>query len=166
MIGLLSRRSPSTVSQQEAVPRDPAPTEPTILLTYDGWVVGNLVGITGRVSDSLARDTSIALATEDGLRDIDRDDVLMVIPPGPASSGELRIAKRCVPVTVDISETMSVSGLCHVMPGATVWDTWQRSASGFAPLTDAVIGFPDGTTESADVVLVSRHAAGAGLRPF
>jgi len=165
-MGLFARRSPSTVPPQEAVPTDPGPPEPTILLTYEGWIVGNLVDTTGRVSDALTKDPSIALATDDGLRDIDRDEVLMVIPPGSASSGELRIAKRCVPVTVDLSETMSVSGLCHVMPGATVWDTWQRSASGFAPLTDAVIGFPDGTTESADVVLVSRHAAGAGLRPF
>jgi len=135
-------------------------------MTYEGWVVGNLVDTTGRVSDTLARSPSIALMTDGGFREVDRDEVLMVIPPDSSARPELHIAKRCVPVTVDVSETMSVSGLCHVLPGATVWDTWQRSASGFAPLTDAVIGFPDGTTETAEVVLVSRHAAGAGLRSF
>jgi hypothetical protein len=49
------------------------------------------------------------------------------------------------------------------MPGSTAWDVWQRSASGFAPLTEVVIEFSDGTSESADVVLVSRHAAASGL---
>ena len=106
----------------------------------------------------------VNIGSDGGLRDVDRDDVIMVIPPSWAAPTALRIAKRRVPVTVDVAEAMSVSGFCHLVPGATVWDTWQRSTSGFAPLTEAVIGFPDGTTETADVVLVSRHVAGSGLR--
>jgi hypothetical protein len=137
-----------------------------MLLTHDGWLVGHLVDTNGRVSDTLARCESIAMMTEGGYREVDRDEVLVIIPPASAPRAELRIAKRRVPVTVDVAGEMSVSGLCHLLPGATVWDTWQRSVSGFAPLTDAVIGFPDGTTETAEVVLVSRYAAGAGLRSF
>ena len=45
-----------------------------------------------------------------------------------------------------------------------MWDVWQRSSSGFAALTEVVVEFPDGTIETADVVLVSRHAAASGLR--
>jgi hypothetical protein len=163
-MGLLSRRPRLTDLGRQAVPVAPAPTEPTILLTPDGWLVGRLVDSTGRVSDSLARAQSIGLMTDDGFRQVDRDDVLMVVPPPSTSPTELRIAKRRVPVTVDLAEAMNVSGFCHVLPGATVWDVWQRSVSGFAPITDAAIGFPDGTTETAEVVLVSRHAAGSGLR--
>jgi hypothetical protein len=165
-MGLLSRRPPPTAPEREAILMAPPPTQPTILLTHEGWLVGHLVDTTGRVSDALARSQSIGLMTDGGFREVDRDEVLMVIPPGSAARAELRIAKRRVPVTVDVPEAMQVTGLCHLLPGATVWDTWQRSASGFAPLTDAVIGFPDGTTETAEVVLVSRHVAGAGLRPI
>ena len=163
-MGLLPRRPHPTAGDDVAVPTDLRTTEPTILLTDEGWLVGQLVGTTGRVSDALARSQSIRLMTDGGLRDVDRDDVIMVIPPSRAAPTALRIAKRRVPVTVDVAEAMSVSGFCHLVPGATVWDTWQRSTSGFAPLTEAVIGFPDGTTETADVVLVSRHVAGSGLR--
>jgi hypothetical protein len=165
-MGLLSRRPPSAAPRHEVMSTAPTPPPPTILLTHDGWLVGYLVDTIGRVSDALARSQSIGLMTDDGVREVDRDEVLMVIPPGSTARPELRIAKRSVPVTIDVSATMNVTGLCHVLPGATVWDTWQRSASGFAPLTDAVIGFPDGTTETADVVLVSRHAAGAGLKSY
>jgi hypothetical protein len=139
---------------------------PTILLTHDGWLVGQLVDTTGRVSDSLARSESIAMVTDGGYREVDRDEVLVIVPPASTARTELRIAKRRVPVTVDVAGKISIKGHCHVLPGATVWDTWQRSISGFAPLTEAVIGFPDGTTETAEVVLVSRQAAGAGLRAF
>ena len=165
-MGLLSRRPLPTAPERETILMAPPPTQPTILLTFEGWLVGHLVDTTGRVSDALARKQSIGLMTDDGFREVDRDEVLMVIPPGLAARAELRIAKRRVPVTIDVPEAMNVTGLCHLLPGATVWDTWQRSASGFAPLTDAVIGFPDGTTETVEVVLVSRHAAGAGLRPI
>jgi hypothetical protein len=163
-MGLLSRRSRLTGIGRQAVAVAPAPTEPTILLTHDGWLVGRLVDSTGRPSDSLAKSQSIGLMTDDGLQEVDRDEVLMVVPPHAISPTELRIAKRLVPVTVDVAEALNVSGFCHVLPGGTVWDVWQRSVSGFAPLTDAVIGFPDGTTETAEVVLVSRHVAGSGLR--
>lgn len=163
-MGLLSRRPRWTDLGRQVVPVAPVPTEPAILLTPDGWLVGRLIDSAGRVSDSLARAQSIGLMTDDGFRQVDRAEVLMVVPPPSTSPTELRIAKRRVPVTVDIAEGMNVTGFCHVLPGATVWDVWQRSISGFAPLTEAVIGFPDGTTETADVVLVSRHAAGSGLR--
>lgn len=163
-MGLLPRRPRLTDLGRQVVAVASAPTEPTILLTHEGWLVGRLVDSTGRVSDSLARGQSIGLMTDDGLRHVDRDEVLMVVPPPSTSPTALRIAKRRVPVTIDVAEAMSVSGFCHLVPGATVWDTWQRSTSGFAPLTSAVIGFPDGTTETADVVLVSRHVAGSGLR--
>lgn len=163
-MGLLSHRPRLSGPGREPILPAPPPTEPTILLTHEGWLVGHLVDATGRVSDSLARNQSIGLMTDVGLHEVDRDEVLMVIPPGWATPSALRIAKRRVPVTVDVAEAMSVTGFCHLAPGATVWDTWQRSTSGFAPLTDAVIGFPDGTTETADVVLISRHVAGSGLR--
>ncbi len=165
-MGLLSRRPHPTAPTQDVRPTAPEPSLPTILLTHEGWLVGQLVDTNGRVSDTLARSESIAMVTDGGYREVDRAEVLVIVPPNSTPRAELRIAKRRVPVTVDVAGEISISGHCHVLPGATVWDTWQRSASGFAPLTEAVIGFPDGTSETAEVVLVSRHAAGAGLRAF
>lgn len=165
-MALLSRRPQPAAPDQYAGVTAPEPPPPTILLTHEGWLVGRLVDTNGRVSDALARSESIAMMTDGGYREVDRDEVLVIVPPAATPRAELRIAKRRVPVTVDVAGEISISGLCHVLPGATVWDTWQRSVSGFAPLTEAVIGFPDGTTETAEVVLVSRHTAGAGLRSF
>ncbi len=137
---------------------------PTLVLTGDGWLIGEIVGIQGRVIDALAGLRSIGLMTSDGYLEVDRDEVLAVVPPASASRAELRIAKRRMPVVVDLSDEISVRGDCHLLPGSTVWDVWQRSASGFAALTDAELAFADGGVETADVVLVSRHAAAAGLR--
>jgi hypothetical protein len=104
------------------------------------------------------------MMTRDGYREIDRDEVLALVPPPAAARAELRIAKRRVPVTIDVAGLVMISGNCHLLPGATVWDAWQRSTSGFAPVTEAEVEFPDGTSETADVVLISRHAAASGLR--
>ncbi len=134
----------------------------SVLLTLDGWLIGELCNPARRLTDGLAASTTLTLVAGDGPREIDRDEVLMVVPPPLDPSPELQIAKRRVPVAVEIGE-ITVHGHCHVLPGATVWDVWQRSSSGFAPLTEAVIVFPDGTSETADVILVSRHAASIGL---
>lgn len=161
---LRSRRPAAAEQIPEPAAPMPSTTEPTILLTPDGWLVGHLVDAPGRVSDALADREAVGLSTDTGYREVDRDEVLLVVPPRRAPQPELRVVKRRVPVRIDLDDGMSVRGLCHVRPGGTVWDTWQRSTSGFAALTEAAIGFPDGTTEPADVVLVSRHVAGAGLR--
>ncbi len=142
----------------------PVASDPSLVLTHDGWVVGHIVDCSGRVSDALARRDAIGLMTDDGYRELDRDDVLALVPPAAPVRNELRIAKREVPVTVDLGGVVTVSGNCHLLPGATVWDAWQRSTSGFAALTDALVRFPDGSVETADVVLVSRHAAATGLQ--
>ena len=127
-------------------------------------LVGEFVGVQGRVSDALAGSRTIALLTGDGYREFDSDEVLAIVPPALAERPEVRIAKRRVRVSVDVPGMASLRGDCHLLPGATIWDAWQRSASGFAALTDAEIAFPDGTIETADVILVSRHAAATGLR--
>jgi hypothetical protein len=162
-MGLMSRR-PAPVEAAALPAPSPAPTGPTILLTGDGWLVGHLVDAPGRVSDALVARTSVGLMTDDGFREVDREEVLLVVPPPCATPPELRVLKRRVPVDIELTAGMRLTGLCHVRPGGTLWDTWQRSPSGFAALTDAVIGFPDGTSETAEVVLVSRHVAGSGLR--
>ncbi len=164
-MGLLTRdrspaREPEAALPEVVLP----PAEPVILLTAEGWLVGHLVDTPGRVSDALSGRETVGLLTDLGYREVDRDELLLVVPPPYASRPDLRVAKRQVLVRIDVGAGMTVRGLCHVRPGGTVWDTWQRSASGFAALTDAVIAFPDGTSETADVVLVSRHVAGAGLR--
>jgi hypothetical protein len=164
-MGLLARQPTASEPTEARSTPLPPPPGPTILLTPDGWLVGDLVDTPGRVSDALAGRESVGLLTDVGYREVDRDDVLLIVPPPCIPRPELQIAKRHVPVRIDLVEGMTVRGLCHVRPGGTLWDTWQRSASGFAALTEAVIGFPDGTTEPAGVVLVSRHVAGAGLRP-
>lgn len=151
---------PAAAAAEAAFP----PHEPALLLTHDGWLVGDLLDVDGRVSDALGQRETICLATLDGYRELERDEVLVVVPPATASRPEQHVAKRRLPVTVDVAGLVSISGECHALPGATVWDVWQRSCSGFAALTDALVEFPDGTTETADVVLVSRHAAATGLR--
>ncbi len=150
------------------VAHDPEPSQvggdPSILLTHDGWVVGHVVDVTGRVADALVGREAIGVMTSEGYREFERDDILALVPPATPSRNELRIAKRELPVTVDLGGLVTVTGNCHLLPGATVWDVWQRSASGFAALTDARVRFPDGSVEAADVVLVSRHAAATGLQ--
>ncbi len=134
----------------------------SVLLTQDGWLIGELRNPARRTSDGLAASLTMVLMSAEGAREIDRDEVLMVVPPPIDPRPELQIAKRRVPVAIEIGE-ITVRGQCHLLPGATVWDVWQRSASGFAALTEARIDFPDGTSETAEVVLVSRHAASVGL---
>ena len=141
-----------------------APSSPSIVLTHDGWLIGHLVDVEGRVIDALVGRDPIGLMTDDGYREVDRDDVLALVPPTALARTELRIAKRQIPVTVELGDFVSVTGNCHLLPGATVWDVWQRSPSGFAALTEALLRFPDGSVETAEVVLVSRHAAATGLR--
>ena len=151
-----------------APPVSPAVTppagSPAILLTDAGWLVGDLVGIEGRVIDALAGRQTIGLMTGGGYREVDLDEIDALVPLVTQERPEVRIAKRRIPVTIDLPDDLCISGNCHLLPGATVWDVWQHSSSGFAALTEVVVGFPDGTTETADVVLVSRHAAASGLR--
>ena len=133
----------------------------SIVLTYDGWRVGELLHQGPRVLDALS---STILYLRDGGRtwEIDRDEVVMVVPPPLTEVSPLRIAKQPIDVAVDIG-VAKVRGKIHVLPGVGPWETWQRSTSGFVAITDVSLDFPDGTTETANVVLVSRHAAHAGL---
>lgn len=137
------------------------PTGPSILLTYDGWVVGQLVHAETRVLDALT--SSVLLVKTAGeTRVIERDEVILVVPPPMAEPNPMRVAKQALPVSVDIG-VATLRGKIHVLPGQTPWEVWQRSRSGFVALTEAVLDFPDGTSETADTVLVSRHAAHSGL---
>lgn len=139
-----------------------SPPDPAIVLTFDGWLIGRLGGQSSRVSDTLAASTVVELETDTGPLRIDRDEILMVVPPPFVSNPSARVARQRCPVAVDLGAA-TVRGDCHVMPGTTPWDAWQRSTSGFAAVTDAVLDFPDGTSETADVVLISRYAARSGL---
>ena len=150
---------PSGVSDLRTPAADSA--GPSILLTYDGWTVGHLIHSQPRVLDALASPV-LRLLKDGEVREIERDEVLMVVPPPITETSNLRMAKQTIPVSVDIG-VATLRGQIHVVPGATAWDTWQRSTSGFVALTGAVLEFPDGTSETADVVLVSRHAAHSGL---
>ena len=134
---------------------------PSVLLTYDGWSVGRLLHAETRVLDALANPT-LRLGTDGGVRDIERDEVLMVVPPPLTTDSPMRVAKQPLPVSVDVG-VATLRGQIHVLPGVSPWETWQRSPSGFVAVTDASLEFPDGTVETADVVLVSRHAAHSGL---
>lgn len=132
------------------------------VLTYDGWRVGELLHDGPRVLDALSSPV-LYLRSEGRTREIDRDDVVMVVPPPLTEVSRLRIAKQPIDVSVDIG-VATVKGKIHVLAGVGAWDTWQRSTSGFVAITEVTLDFPDGTTETAEVVLVSRHAAHAGLR--
>ncbi len=134
---------------------------PSILLTYDGWTVGQLVHSQPRVLDALSSPV-LRLMKDGEVREIERDEVLMVVPPPITEVSPLRVAKQPIAVAVDVG-VATLRGQVHVMPGASPWETWQRSPSGFVALTGAVLEFPDGTTETADVILVSRQAAHSGL---
>jgi hypothetical protein len=134
----------------------------SIVLTYDGWRVGELLHDGPRVLDALSSPV-LYLRSEGRTREIDRDDVVMVVPPPLTEVSRMRIAKQPIDVSVDIG-VATVKGKIHVLAGVGAWDTWQRSTSGFVAITEVTLDFPDGTAETADVVLVSRHAAHAGLR--
>jgi hypothetical protein len=141
--------------------RGTEPTGPSILLTYDGWVVGQMVHAETRVLDALMSSV-LLVKTADETKVIERDEVILVVPPPMVEPNPMRVAKQALPVSVDIG-VATLRGKIHVLPGQTPWEVWQRSRSGFVPLTEAVLDFPDGTSDTADVVLVSRHAAHSGL---
>jgi hypothetical protein len=134
---------------------------PSILLTYEGWVVGQIVHAETRVLDALTS-SALMVKTKGETKVIERDEVILVVPPPMVEPNPMRVAKQALPVSVDIG-VATLRGKIHVLPGQTPWETWQRSRSGFVALTDAVLDFPDGTSETADTVLVSRHAAHSGL---
>jgi hypothetical protein len=133
----------------------------SIVLTYDGWRVGELQHFGERVLDALSSPV-LYLRSDGRTWEIDRDEVIMVVPPPLTQVSRLKIAKQPIDVAVDIG-VAKVRGQIHVLAGVGPWETWQRSTSGFVAITDVSLDFPDGTTETADVVLVSRHAAHAGL---
>jgi hypothetical protein len=133
----------------------------SIILTYDGWRLGVLLHDGDRVLDALSSPV-LYLRTDGRTWEIDRDEVIMVVPPPLTHVGRLKIAKQPIDVAVDIG-VAKLRGEIHVLPGVGPWETWQRSTSGFVAITNVSLDFPDGTTETADVVLVSRHAAHAGL---
>lgn len=137
--------------------------ERSLLLTHDGWIIGRLVHAETRVLDALSNGV-LKLVADDGVREIDRDEILMVVPPPRTAPSRLRIAKQPIPVALDVG-IGTLRGQIHVLPGVSPWETWQRSPSGFVAVTGAALDFPDGTTETAEVVLVSRHAAHSGLLP-
>jgi hypothetical protein len=141
--------------------RGSEPSGPSILLTYEGWVVGQLVHAETRVLDALMSSV-LLVKTADETKVIERDEVILVVPPATTEANPMRIAKQALPVSVDIG-VATLRGMIHVLPGQTPWEVWQRSRSGFVPLTEAILDFPDGTSETADTVLVSRHAAHSGL---
>ena len=143
------------------VGRGSEPTGPSILLTYDGWIVGQIVHAETRVLDALT--SSVLLVKTAGeTKVIERDEVILVVPPPMEEPNRMRVTKQTLPVSVDIG-VATLRGKIHVLPGQTPWEVWQRSRSGFVALTEAALDFPDGTTETADTVLVSRHAAHSGL---
>jgi hypothetical protein len=143
---------------------DRSPDGQSIVLTYDGWRVGHLVHPERRVLDALSRPLLRLETRGGGLETIDRDEVILVVPPPLTDESPQRVAKQLIPVSVDIGVAV-LRGSIHVLPGISPWEVWQRSSSGFVALTDAVLDFPDGTSETAGAVLVSRHAAHAGLQP-
>ena len=137
------------------------PSGPSILLTYDGWTVGQIVHAETRVLDALASPV-LMVKTAGEVKVIERDELILVVPPPMVEPNPLRVTKQGMPVSVDIG-VATLRGQIHVLPGQSPWEVWQRSRSGFVALTEAVLDFPDGTSETADVVLVSRHAAHSGL---
>ena len=136
-------------------------TGPSIVLTYDGWVVGQMIHAETRVLDALMSSV-LLVKTDTETKVIERDEVILVVPPAMLEPGRMRDAKQALPVSVDVG-VATLRGKIHVLPGQTPWEVWQRSRSGFVALTEAALDFPDGTTDSADIVLVSRHAAHSGL---
>src|SRR5512142_140804 len=80
------------------------PSSPSILLTHEGWLIGHLVDVEGRVIDALVGRDPIGLMTDEGYREVDRDDVLALVPPIASARTELRIAKRQLPVTVELGD--------------------------------------------------------------
>src|SRR2546426_10021730 len=87
---------------------------PAILLTLGGWVVGDLVETHRRVSDSLAARQTLVMATSEGYREIDRDEIVMVVPPPACPRPELFVEKRPAPVVVDLARVATGAGTCHV----------------------------------------------------
>jgi hypothetical protein len=143
--------------------RHNAASDPAILLTPDGWLVGHL---DGDVSDAdlggVLSSPLVHVTAQDGPRVIDRDDVMMLVPPAAAEAEPSRSTRRPLPVAVDLGVAV-LRGVFYALPGVSAWETWQRSTTGFVPVSSAVLDFPDGTSETAGRVLLSRHAVHTGL---
>ena len=163
MLGLSLSRNP-IVPRRATAELDRPTFAPSIVLTGDGWLVGELIDRDGRAVNGPLPSPTVTLRSGDGSRELDRDEILVLVPPATSARPAIFAARRRVPVTVDLAGLVRLTGTCHLVPGAGVWDVWQRSTSGFAALTDVIVEFPDGTSETADVVFVSRHAAASGLR--
>ena len=95
---------------------------------------------------------------------IDRDDVMLLVPPAGSAEVHERSSKRPLPVAVDLG-VATLRGVFYALPGVSAWETWQRATSGFVPVSGAILDFPDGTSETAGLVLLSRHAVHSGLIP-
>jgi hypothetical protein len=133
------------------------------VLTHEGWLVGRL-DRNGASIDELLASATIRLLAADGPRDLDRDDVLMLVPPS-GEPDESRVAsRRPLPVAVDLG-VATLRGTCYALPGVGAWETWQRSNTGFVRVADAVLSFPDGAEEPAGSVILSRAAVFRGLLP-
>ncbi len=140
-----------------------APTDPAIFLTPDGWLVGSLVGATSEpdLGDVLANPLLRVIAS-DGSHELDRDDVMLIVPPAGGEEERVRSSRRAFPLAVDLGVAV-LRGFFYALPGVSAWETWQRSTSGFVPVNGVVLDFPDGTSETAGRVLLSRHAVHSGL---
>jgi len=135
--------------------------EPSILLTGQGWLVGHLEGTFKDVADLLTANV-VRLITRERVHEVETKDVIMVVPPSGGPVAPIYAPRLPLRVSIDLGVAM-LQGTCYGPPGISAWEMWQRAPTGFYPVRDAVLDFPDGTSETAGTVLVSRHGAHEGL---
>jgi hypothetical protein len=102
---------------------DPAPhLEPISVFTMNGSFEGWIVAAEQRVTDLLNEHLQLRIcldASADDWKDIDREDILFVAPPGRATDPQRRISRRKNRLVALVGSYV-VTRTAHTQPGATL----------------------------------------------
>jgi hypothetical protein len=132
----------------------------------DGWTqVGSQ-----RLSDILNAEDVLSVSrvdhepSEDDWLPIERDHMMLVVPPPHASPRQLRVHRHRREITAH-SDRYAIRGIVHTIPGNRLDRTVLRTRQHFLPITDARLvaaNQPD-VEEEYEVVLINVVNAGEDL---
>ena len=134
-------------------------------LPLEAFLAGGIIQLrlregTGRLTDLLNRDATVAFDRIDGMTSPAVTDLLVVVPPPQTSDRQHRLHRPGRPVKVVIGP-YEVTGQAHIPPGAQPTGFLLRTNPRFVPLTGATIHATIGSIpdQRVDVAIVNLHAA-------